>query len=665
MTEPYKDFKDRILQAVPIENYIGRYVSLTRHGKYFKGLCPFHSEKTPSFTVTPEKGLYHCFGCGKGGDIFSFVMEMDGVSFADAVDILARYAGIEKPGKQKQSNTHHDRLASVNKLAQDRFTQFLWSEKGKLYLDYLLSRGLSRITIETFALGASPDDWRWLTPALESSEKDAMELGLIKESKGSRYDFYRGRVIFPIQDLTGRTVGFGGRILPGKDLQIAKYINSPESPLFHKGSLLYGLKQAISVVRREQSLVLVEGYLDVLGLSQSGITNVAAPLGTALTKEHLSLIQRYASEIILLLDGDRAGRAAALKFAQLVVDHGFSRASVVLLPEGMDPFDLSRQCSSMEIQDILHEKISSDRYLIYETIFPDRFISFSAERIRHIQNQKEEAPGKHIATQFSRLAREFYLGEQTDDTIPDISLRREGLDRLIQLVKQLPDRTNQELFMDEGAKILGLSPASLRLEVEKMPTIQKATIPRATLPREAPVRPAPADVMVPTSVSTPSHSGGDSVIIDIERRLVLEFLHSPGLYARNRESMYDFEFQDEHSEYLLRVMEDRFMRSGGFNTDELYSYELPPETIQLFTRMIMETASYMQQDEEENRLEGEYRVKELLTSRQIALLKKKRRELDDRMKYSGELEKEALLQESLHIISDIKSLEEKRRTGRL
>ncbi len=332
------DLKDRILSAVSIESYIGRFVTLKKQGKYYSGLCPFHQEKSPSFTVTPEKGLFHCFGCGAGGDLFTFVMKKENVDFTGALEILSRYAGIEAAPGQR-SDPHKERLYKINETAESMFRKFFLSSEGSESMKYMLNRGIKKETLEVFRIGASPSQWRWLSESLPEARSELLELGLSRENKGSVYDFYRGRVIFPIHDLQGRVAGFGGRILEtasadsSDSFKAAKYVNSSESPVFSKSSILYGLWFGLSTVRTEKTVIITEGYLDVIGFHQSGIKNTVAPLGTSLTENHLNLIQRYADSVIIILDGDKAGRAAAYRSAGLLLSQRGLQGSVVILPE--------------------------------------------------------------------------------------------------------------------------------------------------------------------------------------------------------------------------------------------------------------------------------------------------------------------------------------------
>ncbi|MCB1317130.1 MAG: DNA primase, partial [Leptospiraceae bacterium] len=457
----YSDFKDQVLQAVPIEVYIGRYVSLKKAGNTLKGLCPFHSEKTPSFTVNPEKGFYHCFGCGRGGDLFRFVMEYEKVPFPEALELLGRFAGLERPSSKKQQNDPLQKLFELNQTAMQHFTGFLRSADGRPYLEYLQKREIDTDTIRDFQLGAAPEEWDWLLKKFpESSWNDLIRLGLLKQGKENRkpYDFFRGRVVFPILDLRDRVIAFGGRVLPGSD-NPAKYMNSPDSPLFHKSRVLYGLHRAAAEIRGKGRAILVEGYVDVIGLARAGWGNAVAPLGTALTSDHLQLLGRYTSSIVCLFDGDVAGRNAALRFARLVIENpqsGNLNANIVLLPPGLDPFDLARNLKFQEnrVGEHLELSVTVARYFLYETMFPGNFAAHLTGR--------SPSPGDDSRT-LLRLAVDYYSGK-TPDWYPRGMEKRPALERLLETLGALQAGPNQHFLLEEAARILGLNPTELERE---------------------------------------------------------------------------------------------------------------------------------------------------------------------------------------------------------
>ena len=302
-----EDIKEEIRARVDLVELIGQHVRLQRAGRRYRGLCPFHQEKTPSFTVDPERGLWHCFGCGEGGDVFSFVMRAEGLSFPEAARRLADRAGMqwETDPQAAARRERRELLERANEIARARFIDHLVrneSPAAEAARDYLRGRGFSRSVMEEFGIGYALDSWDDLLKALGAtgiSAEMAQEAGLVKiGERGGHYDVFRDRIMFPIADVTGRTVAFGGRAL--KEDEPAKYLNSPETPIFRKRRTLYGLNQARKLIVEQGTALIVEGYTDVVSLHQAGLNNVVAGLGTALTREQLQLLARYCDEIVLV-----------------------------------------------------------------------------------------------------------------------------------------------------------------------------------------------------------------------------------------------------------------------------------------------------------------------------------------------------------------------------
>ncbi|MBL7075483.1 DNA primase [candidate division KSB1 bacterium] len=335
-----QDKIEEVRGATDIVDLISGYLSLKRRGKNYFGLCPFHQEKTPSFAVNPEKGIYHCFGCGAGGNVFSFLMEHEKISFPEAVRLLAQRSHIELPPERKpdEGSKENDILFPVNEMAAQFFQQEL--KKHPRVQAYLEGRGYSGEIVETFRIGYSPPGWdNLLNFAAKQGIKTRLllRLGLAVQKEGSDrvYDRFRERLMFPILNLSGRVAGFGGRNLAeGED--IPKYLNSPESSIYQKGSLLYGLYHNRDGIRREEMALIVEGYTDLLCLVQYGIGNAVATLGTALTERQALLLKRYTSRVGLVFDADSAGAEAALRGGEVLVTQGLG-VFVVTLPQGEDP----------------------------------------------------------------------------------------------------------------------------------------------------------------------------------------------------------------------------------------------------------------------------------------------------------------------------------------
>ncbi len=339
-----QDQVERIREATNIVDLASEHVRLKKRGRNFVGLCPFHNEKTPSFNVLEDKGIFKCFGCGKAGDVFSFVMFMEGLTFPEALRNLAKRANIELEGEQSEledaARSERESLLAVLREAYIYYYRTLRGPEGITAMDYLRSRGLDQDILKKFGLGYAPERSGMLTTHLTTHGFSISKLeaaGLVARRDGGDYfERFRGRVIFPVLNATGRVVGFGGRVLPGERKDLAKYINSPDTAAYHKSKILYGLFQAKDAIRRAGFAILVEGYADVLAVFQAGVENVVAASGTSLTAEQLQLLRRYTTSIVLLFDADTAGKNATMRGIELAIEAGFD-VSTVVLPAGEDP----------------------------------------------------------------------------------------------------------------------------------------------------------------------------------------------------------------------------------------------------------------------------------------------------------------------------------------
>ena len=337
------DTVEEVRLRADLVEIIGESVKLFRAGKDWKGKCPFHDDRTPSFFVVPDKGFYKCFGCGESGNIFSFLMKQGGMDFLDAVRALAARYGIEL---REETGSREDDprrpLYEANAFAKAWFRENLEArETGTVARAYLEARGIDAPTAERFALGWVPDERTGLSEAAKKHGLPAehlLEVGLVLESRRSKapYDRFRGRIIFPIESIDGRVVGFGGRVLDGGGKGVPKYMNSPESPVYRKGSVLYGLGGNRNAIRRAGVALVVEGYMDVVALGAGGVEGAVATLGTSMTDEHARLLARYTKKAILLFDSDRAGHRATFRAGDALLAHGV-HASVATLPAGEDP----------------------------------------------------------------------------------------------------------------------------------------------------------------------------------------------------------------------------------------------------------------------------------------------------------------------------------------
>ena len=342
-------FLDEIRTRVPLSDIVGKQVRLRRHGHEYKGLCPFHREKTPSFTVSERKGFFHCFGCGAHGDVIGFVMRTENLSFPEAVERLAGLAGLEMPRQSREERERERQAATLHDVLEEAcrwFERRLAAPDGRDARDYLKRRGVTRATAERFRLGYAPDGRDRLVRhlAARGAAPDLVAAaGLSAGGDDGRepVDRFRHRLVFPIADRGGRVIAFGGRAMGGHP---AKYLNSPETPVFHKGRVLYGYAQARKPAHEAGTVIVAEGYMDVIALAQAGFRNAVAPLGTALTEGQLALLWRIADEPVLCFDGDEAGRRAAVRAVERALpalEPGKS-LNFAMLPAGVDPDDLLR-----------------------------------------------------------------------------------------------------------------------------------------------------------------------------------------------------------------------------------------------------------------------------------------------------------------------------------
>jgi DNA primase len=401
---------DEVRSASDIVDVVSSYVKLKKRGKNYLGLCPFHQEKTPSFTVSGEKQMYHCFGCGVGGNVFTFVMEVEKVSFVEAVRTLAERCGIALPSESAQADasaTENEVLYNACKVAGEFFKHnMLDTIEGKLALEYFRHRGFSDGTIGRFGLGYSMNAWDSLLKKAETERLDVAILekaGLLvrREDGTGYYDRFRGRAMFPIYSPSGRIIAFGARKLREDDA-LGKYINSPETPIYNKSRVLYGLFQAKEAIRSKEQAILVEGYADLISVFQAGVENVVASSGTALTEDQIQLIGRYAKTIVLVYDADSAGSQAALRGVDLVIEGGLD-VKVASLPAGDDPDSFVRKHGGKEFQNLVDGAVS--------------FLDFKAEMFRDKgyletpegQTQAVRSIVSTLAKMKDELKRNFYI----------------------------------------------------------------------------------------------------------------------------------------------------------------------------------------------------------------------------------------------------------------
>lgn len=488
---------DRIIAASDILEVVQDYVTMRKRGVNYLGNCPFHNEKTPSFTVSPSKGIFKCFGCGKGGNAVNFIMEHEHLGYVDALKFLAKKYNIEVVEKEAtpeeiEQKNERESLMVVNAYAQRYFSDMLHkhSDGKNIGLAYFKERGFHNNTIEKFQLGYCLEQRdAFSRSAIHDGYKldNLVKTGLtIQREDGSTFDRFMGRVMFPIHSLSGRVIGFGGRTLK-TDKKIAKYLNSPESEVYHKSEILYGIYQAKKTITQENKCFLVEGYTDVISMHQAGIENVVASSGTSLTHDQIKLIKRFTPNVTILYDGDAAGIKASLRGIDLVLEEGLN-VKVVLLPEGEDPDSFSRSHSSTELLDYV-DKNETD------------FIKFKAKLL---------------------------LDEAKNDPIQRASL----INDIVRSISVIPETITRSIYIKECSRIMDIQEDVLYTEVTNQrkkkfeQLIQRETI--ETREKETP--------------RLPSYVSG--IFCEEQEREIIAFLLNSGEQVLFHHKTDDFEEQE-------------------------------------------------------------------------------------------------------------------------
>jgi len=445
----YQDTINKIMDTARIEEVVGDFVSLKKRGTSLIGNCPFHNEKTPSFHVSVTKGIYKCFGCGKGGDAVHFIMDHEKYSYPEALKYLAQKYNIEVEEKEQspqdvEANNARESLYVVSLYAANYFSNELWTgEQGRaIGLSYFKERGFREDIIRKFELGYSPDQWDALILSAKAAghkEEYLERTGLsVRNEKGRVYDRFRGRVMFPIHNFTGRVIGFGGRTLK-TDKNVPKYVNSPESDIYHKSNVLYGLFQAKKAIREFDNCYLVEGYADVLSVHQAGIENVVASSGTSLTVEQIRLIGRFTQNVTILYDGDAAGIKASLRGLDMILEEGLN-VKVVNFPDGHDP-------------DSYMHKVGAGAFKLY------------------IENNRKD---------FILYKADILLKEAGTDPI-----KRAGIIRdIVESIAKIPDDIKASVFIRECSRLLQVEERMLLTELNKI----KSAKSKKTFPQQNPQR---------------------------------------------------------------------------------------------------------------------------------------------------------------------------------
>ena len=406
-----EDIINEIKYRNDIETAVSQYVNLKRRGKNLVGLCPFHSEKTPSFTVYPENGSFYCFGCGVGGDVFTFTGLIENLDYMESIKLLAERSGISLPqdGYDDSMQRLKKKIYDINRDTARFFHSFLMSPGGKWALDYLTGRGLTVKTIKHFGLGAAPDSWDALIHHLKEkgyTESDMLAANVIsKNERGGFYDRFRKRVMFPIINIRGNIVAFSGRAMPGEDKQVGKYVNTADTPVYKKSENLFGINFAKSVC--SERVILVEGNMDVISLHQAGFENTVAPLGTAFTTEQANLLSRYTKEIVLMLDADAAGQKAVRRASGLLENTGLS-VRVVVVPDGKDPDEYIKKNGKERFAALLEGAVSDMEYKLL-TAAKDIDLNSEDGRLKYLA-----AAAEIIAATDDIMTRDIYIGRLSE-----------------------------------------------------------------------------------------------------------------------------------------------------------------------------------------------------------------------------------------------------------
>lgn len=400
-------FLDELIARNPIEDVVSQYVSLRRSGSNLFGLCPFHGEKTASFSVAPDKGIYYCFGCHKGGGVINFEMEIEGLSYGDAVRALAKRVGMEVPEDEEYQSRYRaqERLWALHKEAARFFHGQLYAPAGRSALQYAIGRGMSRGTLTSFGVGYAPAGWEQLTNAMRArgyTDQELIDSGLVIQSKKDEarlYDRFRDRLMFPIIDVRGNVIGFGGRIMNNDDPKAAKYLNSPETMIFNKRRNLFALNLAKK--SKLGYLILVEGYMDAVALHQYGFDCAVASLGTSLTPEHAALLSRYTEQVVLIYDGDSAGQNASQRAIPILERAGL-QVKVLRMKDAKDPDEFLKKFGADRFKLLMEDASNRVEYQL-SAIAKKYDLSVDEQRVRFIQECAQL-----LSTLGSSVQREVY-----------------------------------------------------------------------------------------------------------------------------------------------------------------------------------------------------------------------------------------------------------------
>lgn len=522
-----RDTIEEVKSRMDIVDVVSDYVSLKKSGQNYKALSPFSNEKTPSFFVVPSKGIFKDFSSGKGGDAITFLMEHEGMAYLEAIRHLAKKYGVEireeaMTAEETMAQTERESLFILMNFAKDFFVSKLYeTEEGQaIGLSYFRERGFTDATIRKFELGYALNGWDHLQKEMTHQGYNPVlmeKAGLVvKKDDGGSYDRFRGRVIFPVHNISGKVLAFGARIL-GTDKNQPKYINSPETEIYRKSNVLYGLFQGKNAIRNADNCYLVEGYTDVISLHQAGVENVVASSGTALTDEQVRLIKRYTENVTVLFDGDAAGIKAALRGIDMILRSGLN-VRVLLFPDGEDPDSYSRKVGTSEFQQFLKDRVQD-------------FVSFKSN---------------------------LYATEAGSDPIR----KAESIKEIVATISVIPDPVKRSVYIQETAQQLKISEAVLLTELNKILIYDRRKKQQEKL-REQPEQPIPAEA-IEEPVST--HVDPQSMVFYQERETIRLLLNYADQQLREQ-NMADFLLQEledvEFTHDALREIYHHFRNPGG------------------------------------------------------------------------------------------------------
>jgi len=441
-----EDVINEIKYRNDIETTISQYVNLKRRGKNLVGLCPFHNEKTPSFTVYPESESFYCFGCGVGGDVFTFTGLIENLDYIESIKLLAEKSGVALPqdGYDDSMTRLKNTILDINKETARFYHSYLMSNAGKWGLDYFLSRGLTLKTIKHFGLGAAPDSWDSLIKHLKSKgfTIDQMITANVvgKSQRGTYYDRFRKRYMFPIINIRGNIIGFSGRAIAGEEKQGGKYVNTSDTPVYKKSENLFGINFAKTAC--DERIILVEGNMDVISLHQAGFTNVVAPLGTSFTNEQANLISRYTKEIVLMLDADTAGQKAVKRASELLENTGLN-VRVVVIPDGKDPDEFIKKSGPERFRALLEGAVSD---IEYKLLMAATGINLDSDdgRLNYLSKAAEV-----IAASDDVMTRDVYIGRLCEK----YGVSRTALTTKVDEIRKRKYRSNQKKEISDALRV--------------------------------------------------------------------------------------------------------------------------------------------------------------------------------------------------------------------